>query len=171
MVFCVAVDGIDSLFSVFENNLVNWLVLVGLLIWLCSKYVPPLLQARKEKIEAALSEAAKTKTASIAFLEAQQKRLSAAEEEAKNILTEARQIAANMNADIVAQTKKDMAALEQNMKLQLENERRLAVRQLRSVAARAAIKLSSQQLSDAVTDSMKSRLLREFLEEIEVSKN
>lgn len=169
--FCVAVDGIESFFGVFENNLINWLILVGILVWLCSRYAVPLLAARKERIEATLAQAAKAKSESMAFLESQQKRLAAAEEEAKAIVVEARQIAESMNAEIMAQTKKDIAALEQHVKVQLENERRLAVMQLRSTAAKAAIKLSSQQLPGVVNDSIRVRLLGQFLEELEASKN
>jgi F-type H+-transporting ATPase subunit b len=171
MIFCIAVDGVNSLFGVFENNLVNWLVLVALVIWLCSKYVPPLLQTRKQRIENALSEAANAKSESLAFLQAQQTRVANAEQEAQNILSEARKIAQDMAAGIKAQTTKDLAALKHNIKMQLENERRLAVTQLRSAAAKAAIRLSSQQLPDAITDTMKSRLVGQFLEELEVSKN
>jgi F-type H+-transporting ATPase subunit b len=146
-------------------------VLAGLLIWLWSKYVPPLLAARKERIETALSEAAKAKTESAAFLEAQQKRVVNAEQEAQNILNEARRIAQSMSEEITAQTKKDIAALEHNMHAQLENERRLAVMQLRSAAAKAAIKLSSAQLPGVMNDSIRSRLLGQFVEELEESKN
>jgi F0F1-type ATP synthase membrane subunit b/b' len=173
MIFCIAVDGIDSLFGIFENNLINWLVLVGLLIWLYTKYVPPLLKARQERIETALADAAQAKSESLSFLEAQQKRVANAEEETQNILSEARRIAEDMSVEMQAQTRKDIAALEHNMQMQLENQRRLAVIQLRAAAARAAIRLSAQRLAGtgAITDGMKSRLLGQFLEELEGSKN
>ncbi len=60
-------SGYSLVSSWFENNLINWLVLVVLLVILWNKVTPPMFAGRKEKIENSLREAAEAKAQGDAF--------------------------------------------------------------------------------------------------------
>lgn len=154
----------------FENNLINWLLLVVLLCILMAKIMPGIFQSRKESIESALSEASLAKQAGLAFLAEQESRVSNLEKEADGILVEAKQMAERMKQEMEAQTMKDMADLRTRIEHEMANERQLAISQLRTATAKAAIVLTEKSLPSAITDSAKARLMSQFLQQLEASK-
>lgn len=157
----------NGLFAFFDNNLINWLVLVGLIAYMMSRLVPGLLASRRQSIESALKEASQARLEGLAFMEAQQKRVANAEKEAEEILVEARKVADQMRQQIEEQTAREIADLEAKIEQQVANERQLAVTQLRQAAAGAAIKLAELTLPHQVTAQTKERLLGEFLDQLE----
>jgi F0F1-type ATP synthase membrane subunit b/b' len=171
MLFCIAVENSSSVFGIFENNLINWMVLIALLIWMGFKYIPSVLQTRKKRIESTLVEASKAKSDGLAFFNTQQKQVINAEKEAEHILVEAKQIAQSMAEEIELQTQKDLLALERKIKLEVENENRMAVTKLRNTVAKTIMALSKQKLPDAMNTSIRSRLSGQFIKELEANKS
>jgi F-type H+-transporting ATPase subunit b len=155
----------------WNNNLINWLVLVVLLGILAARVMPAIFQSRQETIQGALAEAAAAKLAGQAFLAEQESRVSNLEKEADGILVEAKQMAERMKQEMEAQTMKEMADLRTRIEHEMDNERQLAISQLRTATAKAAIALTEKSLPSAITDSAKSRLLDQFLQQLEAAKN
>lgn len=167
MMFILAAAEHNFSFFDFENNLVNWLVLVVLLIWLMSRILPPVLKNRKETIETALSEASAARAEGLAFLAQQHQKMENAEKDADKILLEAKQIADKMRLDMEAQALKDAADLREKIEQEIANERQLAITELRAAAARASIVLTEASLAGAMTDSIKAKLMSQFLKQVE----
>ncbi|MBY0357125.1 MAG: hypothetical protein K2W82_03915 [Candidatus Obscuribacterales bacterium] len=155
-----------GLFGIFENNLINWLLLVAILIYMWMRITPGLFASRKSRIEQTLAEAAEARKEGQAFLEEQRKKIENAEHEAESILVEAKRVASEMKQQIAEETRKESADLQERITHQIEGERRLAITELRSQAATAAVRLAEATLPGAMTDSARSRLLNEFVEQL-----
>jgi F0F1-type ATP synthase membrane subunit b/b' len=101
------VGGFEAAKALFENNLINWLVLVAAIVYLWNKYVPPMFKAREEQIENSLKEAALAKKQGQELFQEQKKRVENAETEKKQILVEAKELAEQLKLQMEAQALKD----------------------------------------------------------------
>lgn len=157
----------EGLFGLFHNNLINWLLLVAVLVYMWMRITPAIFKGRQDDIETALLQAAESRKEGQAFLEEQRKKIENAEHEAETILVEARKVASEMKQQIVDQTAKDSQDLKHRIEQQIEGERRLAVTEMRSQAATVAVRLAEATLPGAITSTAKSRLLGEFVEQLD----
>lgn len=157
----------EGLKQLFENNLINWLLLMGILIYMWMKITPGIFAAREERINASLSEAEKARKESEEFAKQQQAVIANAEDELKKILEDGKQVAATMAAEIRKQTETEEKALRQRIDQQIAAEQQQAITEMRSRAATVALRLAEASLPGAITDSAKGRLLNEFVEQLE----
>jgi F0F1-type ATP synthase membrane subunit b/b' len=164
-----AAEGGNPVFQLFENNLINWIVLIVAIVWFAAKSLPAVFEQRKAGIDAALSEARLVRTEGETFLVTQQQRIANAEKESDNILVEAKQMADKMRTDMELSTKKEIADLETRIEQEIGNQRQLAIMQLRTAAARAAISLSEEGIPKALTDDMKGKLVNNFIDQLEAN--
>lgn len=153
--------------ELFSNNLINWLLLVVLLIYMWMKITPAIFASRKDKIETAIKEAEQAKLEAENFRKEQESRVANAEAEASKILDEAKKVAGDMAADIKKQTELETAALAKRIDEQIKAEERMAITEMRSRAATVAVRLAEASLPGAITSSAKSRLLNQFVEQLE----
>lgn len=161
------VDAFESLKALFENNLINWLVLMAGVLYLWNKFVPGMFKSREESITTAIANAQATKRQGEALLEEQKVKLANAEQEAAKILDEAKNLANQLKLQMEAQTKKDMADLETKIEQSIANEKQAAITQLRQAAARASIVLTEKALPTLLDENVKSRLLTQFMEQLD----
>src|SRR5215471_15967448 len=171
MLFFATVEHGNALFELFDNNIINWLLLVGLLAWLSAKQLPGLFAARKDAIETTLKEASQARAEGAAFLEAQQTKIANAEKEAEKILVEAKQMAEQMRLQADEQTKKELTDFSAKIEQQIEGERQVAITQLRAAAAKAAVRLAEATLPAHMTDATKERLMGQFFQQLEEIRN
>jgi F-type H+-transporting ATPase subunit b len=164
-----AAEGGNPVFQLFENNLINWIVLVVVIVWFSAKALPGVLAQRRSTIDSALQEARQARVEGEAFLTEQQQRIANAERESDNILIEAKQIAEKMRTDMDVATKKELADLQTRMEQEIVNQRQMAIQQMRTTAAKAAIALSEVALPQAMNDRVKGKLLNDFIEQIEAT--
>jgi F-type H+-transporting ATPase subunit b len=150
-----------------KSNVINWVVLVGLLAWLCAKYLPPVFKARDEAINAELLSARQAKEDAAKMLAEQKEKVAKADQEAEHIIAEARQAAQEMRWQIEKQTEKEVSDLLNKIEQSLRNERNMAVAEMRAVAIRAAIKLAESSLRSSMNDQAKAKLLTQFVEQLD----
>lgn len=164
-----AAEGGNPVFALFENNLINWIVLIVLIVWFASKKLPGVFAQRTSAIDAAIQEARLTREEGEKFLQDQQQKIANAEKESDNILVEAKQIAEQMRSDMESATKKEVSDLETRIQQEIDNQRQMAVMQLRIAAAKAAIKLSEEGIPKALNDNMKGKLVNDFIDQLETN--
>ncbi len=160
-------EAYESAKAIFENNLINWVVLVFAIVYLWSKNVPQMFKSRENAIETALHDAAQAKKQGAEQLAEQERRIANAEQEKQNIITEAKNLAGQLKLQMEAQTAKDVADLRTKIEQQIANERQLAVTQLKEVAARASISLTEKALPSLLNEEAKARLLTQFMEQLD----
>ncbi len=158
----------NLIFSFFENNLINWFVLIGFLCWLVAKYMPNILCDRQDKINTALGDASRARAEGEAFLEAQKSKIANSEVEMDNILSEALRVSREMKGRLDAETQEEIAAAGTKIDLEIAAERQLVISKLRAATATAAVQLTQRLLPAAITDSARSRLLDQFVVQLEV---
>ena len=166
MLFFATVEQGNPIFGLFENNLLNWLFLIVLIVWLIGKFLPAILKERESAIETALKEAHQARSEGLAFLKAQEEKIENAEREAGDILVEAKKIAEKMKIEMEEQTAREMVDLSHKIKQEIAYERQLAVSQLRAAAAKAAVNLTRAYLPQHVTGSAKEKLLSQFVDQL-----
>ncbi|MGH9551940.1 MAG: hypothetical protein ACRD3W_21320 [Terriglobales bacterium] len=157
----------DAFDLLFKSNLVNWILLIVALVWGWNKLTPPMFEARRTRIESGLAEAKLAREEGEKFLSEQKQRLANAEEELSKKLAEARHFAEQQQQLIREQTEKELVDLERKIKAQIENERQMAITELRAAAARASIKLTQHLLPTLLTPEVKSTLLSQFMEQLD----
>ncbi len=157
---------IDVIFD-FKSNVINWLFLVGFLIYAWSKMVPPMLEKRAKSIEDAIASSKQTQAESEAFLKEQKGKLDNAQKEADKIVDEAKVVAQQLKAEIESQTKREVADLEKKLEAAIDNERLMIVTEVRSAAAKAAVELSRVYLEKNVTEADNKRLLTQFMQQLD----
>lgn len=162
----VAMSVTDALFD-WKSNVLNWLILVGAIVWFAQKNLPTMFASREQSIQESLDAAATARQEAQKFLQDQKERVANAEKEASQILSEAKQVAEQMKAQIQEQTKKDLADLENKFEGAIENERRVLVTEMRAAAAKAAVELSEAYLAGAVNQEVKGKLLNQFMEQLD----
>ncbi len=150
-----------------KSNVINWLLLVIAIGYGWLKLVPPMFEARQRKIQESIANARQDSGEGKAFLTEQEARISNAEKESARIVDEARAVAAQMKADIEAQTEAEIDRLHHKLEAALLNERQLLINDLRSKAAIAAIHLSRAYLEANITDADKKRLLSQFMQQLD----
>ncbi|MFA7337806.1 MAG: ATP synthase F0 subunit B [Candidatus Obscuribacterales bacterium] len=157
----------NQLFAMFENNVINWVLLVAFFWWVMAKNLPPVFQARDESINATLAAAQKARLDAEALLEKQKAAVANAEKEAEQIIVEAKTIAKEMQANLEAQTKKDIAEMLVKFENAVAGERQLLVNELRQASVKAAIELTRGQLASQTSAEVKANLLNQFMEQLE----
>ena len=157
----------EMVFGFFQNNLVNWLILAGLIIWGWNKAVPSMISQRAKSINDVIEAAEKQREEAQAFLLEQKKKVENAEVEAQNILEEAKEVAKQMQADMKAQTEADIEALKQKFKAAIENERQIIVTETRKAAVATAIKVSEEYLKNNISETEKVQLLNQFIQQLD----
>lgn len=157
----------NPLVTAFTTNVANWVILVIALVFLWIKVAPPMFRQREESIQRQIDEAKRAQEEGQKFFEEQNKRIANAEKEAERILEEAKKIAAAMQEDIREQTKKETADALRKIEQAIHGERSMAINQLRSQAATAAVRLAEATLKSAVTDTHQKRLMTQFVDQLD----
>lgn len=155
----------------WDNNVINWVLLIALIIWGWNKLVPPMLAARAKSIDEALATAAEAKKESDDFLRKQEEQLENAQKEAAKMKDEAKVIAEQMKAEIERQTAAEIGALEKKFDAAIENQRQVIITEMRTAAARAAVQLAKTHLETNVKEADRKRLLTEFMQQLDTLEN
>jgi F-type H+-transporting ATPase subunit b len=165
----IAAETEEKSFSLFDfsNNVLNWVVLVGLVIWIWNKVTPNMFQSRHENIERELREADKQRIEAEKFLADQQTRVANAEAEAGKILQEARHLAQELKTQMQEQTVKEIEEMRVKLENAVVNERQMAVNEMRQAAAKASIELTKQILPSLMTEPVKNKMLNQFIEQLD----
>lgn len=151
----------------FQSNLVNWLILAGLIIWGWNKLIPSVVEKRARSINETIDAAEKARAEAEAFLTEQKSKVENAEAEAAKIIDEAKVVAEQMKKEMQAQTEKDIESLKQKFEAAIANERQVVVTETRKAAVKAAMQLSESYLKSNVSDAEKKQLLSQFIEQLD----
>ena len=151
----------------FQSNLVNWLVLAGLIVWGWNKIIPAVVEKRAKRINEAIDAAEKARAEAEEFLATQKARVENAEAEAEKIIDEAKVVAEQMKKEMQSQTEKDIESLKQKFDAAIANERQVVITETRKAAVRAAMQLSESYLRSNISDGEKKVLMNQFIEQLD----
>ncbi|MSR99329.1 F0F1 ATP synthase subunit B [Arthrobacter sp. BL-252-APC-1A] len=158
-----------------------WEILVTLLgfavlMFIVVKFVVPMFEKtyaeRTEAIEGGLAKAEAAQAEASAALDEYKQQLIDARTEANRIREEARAEGAQILADLKAKAAAESARIMEQSQAAIEAERQAAVVSLRSEVGTLATELASKIVGESLADDARSaRVVDRFLDELETSQN
>ena len=152
--------------NLFETNLINLVIVIGILYWFLKGFLGGMLQSRRETILRDLNDAeSRLKTATAELAKAQQE-LSVAQQKADKIRVDGTACAQAIRLDGEKRTIQAMAALKQDALADLNAEGARLTEQLRRQAALAAIDQAMTELPKRLDSKAQERLINSSIKNL-----
>lgn len=146
-------------FDVLETNLINLVIVIGVLFYFGKKFLGSTLTNRRESIEAAIEDAETRKKKAAAGLAEQQQNLAQAQAKAEQILADAQANAAKAKDAILAQAEADVARLKATAAQDVSSQQERVVRELRQQITEMAMARAKEQLPGRLNPELQHRLI------------
>ncbi|MEO6860171.1 MAG: F0F1 ATP synthase subunit B [Microcoleus sp.] len=146
-------------FDILETNLINLIIVIGLLFYFGRGFLGNILSERRSGIEEAIKEAESRQKDAAAALAEQQQKLTQAQAEAERIRSAAEANAIGAKEAILAQAAQDVERMKATAGQELEAERERAIAQLRSAVVSLALAKVESQLKTSLDDIAQNHLI------------
>jgi F-type H+-transporting ATPase subunit b len=154
-----AEGGVGLDFNILETNLINLVIIIGVLYYFGGKFLGKTLSTRQSAITTAITEAEQRKRTAAAALAEQQQKLAQAKEEAKKIMAEAQTTAERTREAILVQSQTDVERMRANAAQDLSSQEARVMRELQQRIAALAIERSEANLPGQLNDDLQRRLV------------
>src|SRR5690606_2031386 len=159
--------------NVFQlsTNVSFWTVVIFLvLLALLSKFAFPKIlgyaNAREERIQTILDQAARDREEAERILEEQRRELAEARQQAQQILADARQAGERMRQEMLEQARAEQQELVDRARQELEREREAAIDALRREAVELSLAAASRLIEQRLGAEEDRALVRDYIERI-----
>lgn len=159
MAEAMAEGGIGLDFDVLETNLINIVIIVGVLIFFGRKFIGKTLSDRRERIETAITSAERRASEAATALADQQQKLAQAQAEAERIRKAAEENAKVARENILAAATADIERMKETANRDLNTERERAVAQLRQQVVALALEKVESDLRTGVGQDAQQKLV------------
>lgn len=150
--------------NLFETNLINLVILIGVLVWFLRGFLGGILERRRQAILAELSDAEqRLQVASSALAQAQQD-LAAAQQKADQIRVDGQARAQAVRTESERRTIEDMARMKEDASADLQAEAARVMALLRREAARQAIEKALTTLPTKLDEAAQARLIDQSIQ-------
>lgn len=146
-------------FDIFETNLINLAIVVGVLVYFGRGFLGKTLGDRRSAIEAAIKEAEQRKKQAVSALAEQQQKLAQAQGEADKIRASAQQAAEAARAEIMAKAAQDMQRMREAASQDISADQARVINELRQRVAALAIQRVESELPSRLNDSVQQQLI------------
>lgn len=146
-------------FDLLETNLINLVIIWGVLFYFGSKFLGSTLSERRANIEEAIRDAERRQREAKQSLTEQEKNLAQAQSKAKDIVASAKQSATKASEDILAQAQADIermrTAADQDVSFQQEK----VMRELRQRISELALERAENELPSRLNPEIQTALI------------
>lgn len=146
-------------FNILETNLINLVIIIGVLVYFGSKFLGKTLTSRRASIEEGIQDAERRKREAAAALAEQQQNLAQAQLKAKEILETAQQNAAKVREDLLAQAEADIERMRAAAAQDMTSQQERIVRELRQRIAALSVERVERELPNRLTPDVQSSLI------------
>lgn len=153
-------------FDIFEANLINLAILVGLLLYQAPKLLGKILSERRAKIAEAIQEAEANAQKAAATLGEEQQKLAQAQAEAERIRQAAEARCQKAQEEIAAQAERDIQRLRDTAAQDVSAEQERVVAQLRRQIAAMALERVEGQLQSQLDESAQQNLIERSIAQL-----
>ncbi|MGF1522921.1 MAG: F0F1 ATP synthase subunit B [Leptolyngbyaceae cyanobacterium] len=154
-----AEGGFGFNFDILETNLINLAIVIGVLIYFGSKFLGNTLASRRAAIEEAIKDAESRQRKATADLAEQQQNLAQAQFKAKEIVETAKQNAAKVRDDILAQAQVDIERMQAAAQQDMSSQEERVMRELRQRIAELAMTRVENELPNRLNADLQSSLI------------
>lgn len=145
--------------DILETNLINLLIIIGVLVYFGKNSLGKTLSDRRAQIEAAIKEAEQRKEKAAAALAEQQQKLAQAKTEAARILSEAEERAKAARASVLAQAEEDIQRMKAAAAQDLSSQQDRVLNELRQRIAALAMQRAEEHLKSQMNDDAQRQLI------------
>lgn len=146
-------------FDILETNLINLVIIIGVLIYFGGNFFGKTLSERRSSIESAIEGAEERQKKAATALAEQRKNLEEAQAQAERIKAEAKGNAEKARAAVLAQADKDIERMKASAQQDLSSQQERALRELRQRVATLALEKAETELPNALTGDVQTRLV------------
>jgi F-type H+-transporting ATPase subunit b len=156
---------------ILQSNLINVLLVALILGWVIKKNnLLAGIDAQREKIASEVEAVERQKQQALAQLEEMQRRTNNLKAEVEAILTNARESAESLSAQILADARLESAKIVENAKKRVELEQRAAAKELEKRLLNDALADAREELAKTLTAKDQSRSVEAFIDELAQTK-
>ena len=149
----------DLIGAILNSNLLNIIIILGLLIYLGRKVIGETLSTRRNAIIQELESAEKRQQTAMAALTDQQQKLAQAQQEAERIKQQAKVNAEKLRADLIAQADADAERLKANAAKEVAAEQDRVMAELRRRIVQQALAKAEADIPARLDDQLQHRLV------------
>lgn len=158
--------GVSFNLDLFDTNILNLVVVIGLLVWFLRGFMGGILERRRASILAELEEAEGRLATASSALDKAQKELADAQVLAERIRTDGKARAEAIRLDSEKRTVDEMARLRQESAGELDAEAARVSEKLRREAARMAIEKALASLPGKLDAPAQARLIDQSIQKL-----
>jgi F-type H+-transporting ATPase subunit b len=160
----------DTLLSV-EPGLMIWTILIFImLVLILKKYAwGPLLKSlsdREQNIKDSIDKAELARKESEKILAQNKELLAKADDEARKVISEGRDMAEKLRNELINKTHEDAARLLQQAKSEIEREKLAALNELRGEITNLAIQAAGKLIDENLDNDKQKKLVEKFINQI-----
>lgn len=145
--------------DILETNLINLVIIIGVLVYFGKNSLGKTLSERKAQIETAIKEAEQRKEKAAAALAEQQQKLAQAQAEAARIRAEAQERASAVRDSVLAQAEEDIQRMKAAAVQDLTTQQDRVLNELRQRIAALAMQKAEEHLRSQVGDDSQRQLI------------
>lgn len=145
--------------DIFETNLINLTLLVGILVYFGKPVLSKILTERRSKIAEQIQAVEQKKKQAEVTLANEQKKLEEAKQTAAKIRSEATTNAQKARETILAQGEKEVQRLREVAGKDLSSEQEKAIAQLRERVVALALERARSQMENVLNDDVQRKLI------------
>jgi F-type H+-transporting ATPase subunit b len=151
--------GFSLNFDLLDTNLINLVIIIGVLVYFGRGFLGKTLSERRSQIEAAIKDAEQRKQKAAAALAEQQQKLAQAQVEADRLKSEAETTAQRVRESILAQADEDVERMKAAAAQDLASQQDKIVRELRQQVALMALQKVESRLQGGLSDRAQQELI------------
>ena len=150
-------------FSLLDTNLINLVIIIGVLVYFGRGLVGKTLADRRSQIEAAIKEAEDRKKAASAALAEEQQKLAQAKTEAERIRQNAVESAERARTAILEETEAELARMQEAASQDITSQQERIARELREVIAARAVAIAEDRLKSGLNSDAQQQLVEQSI--------
>lgn len=151
--------GVGLNFDILETNLINLVIIIGLLFYYGKGFLGNILSQRRAEIEEAIKDAEQRQQKAASALAEQQQNLTMAQAEAERIKADAEERAKALKAKIAEQAAKDVERMKATANKEVDAEQQRVIAQLRAQVTAMALERAEAQIQDRLDQNAQERLV------------
>ncbi len=152
--------------QILDSNVINIVVVVGLLIYLGRNVVGDLLANRRSRIQSELQQVTERKQGAEAQLADQQKRLAQAQQQAQQITQDAETKAQQLRQDLLAQIDQDVERIRAGAERDVSSEQDRVAEELRRQIVLEALDKVERDLPQQLDQARQAQLIDRCIQQI-----
>ena len=157
---------------ILHSNVLNFVIVVILIVWLIKKAkISELLAKKQQEIAELIKNAAEEKKIKQNQLLVTKTKVSNVEQEVLKIVDEGEQIAGNLSESIISDAKKQAEDMHNKAVISVGNEKQLVSRDVIEKITGAAFFIAEEHIKNSIDDRLHKKYINEFINDLDAVQN